>query len=313
MRASSPAFAKSITVLLDQEFGGAHPFELLPVPTPVNPWVLRAKKHTYELNRLDDPALSLDPPGLTRDWNEEFQTCYEQPKNDLRDGIVRDRALIKVVSEFLETATRGAVAIVSKNVMPLNPQEPERTHMWMYSNIFFSSAADVRDLYGKWGGDATSFKSVKLDLNGANRVFMLHSLDLRPVLTAIIDYRGHRLTAQAILPGIMQNTTTERVVYGSPDPGKPINADANFRNALTPVAKLLHFAERTLKDPVNGQPVTMHSASDSKGVSGADGRQYFMDLFRIMPRDANYKDDPRRCVSLSIGFSHCMCVCLSLS
>ena len=53
---------------------------------------------------------------------------------------MRDRALIKVVSEFFEAATRGAIAIVHKNVLPLNPGEPEKTHMWMYSNIFFSAA-----------------------------------------------------------------------------------------------------------------------------------------------------------------------------
>lgn len=54
----------------------------------------------------------------------------------------------------------------------------------------------------------------------------------------------YRLTAQAILPGIMQNTTTERVVYGSPEPGKQINVDAAFRDALIPAAKILHLAVR---------------------------------------------------------------------
>jgi hypothetical protein len=54
--------------------------------------------------------------------------------------------------------------------------------------------------------------------------------------------------------------------------------------------------ERTVKDPVGGASVTLHTSSDSKGVYGADGRRYFMDLSRIMPRDANYKDEPRRYV-----------------
>ena len=51
-----------------------------------------------------------------------------------------------------------------------------------------------------------------------------------------------------------------------------------------------------MKDPANGKDVVLHTASDSKGVLGADGRRYFLDLSRLMPRDCNYKDDPRRFV-----------------
>lgn len=51
-----------------------------------------------------------------------------------------------------------------------------------------------------------------------------------------------------------------------------------------------------MKDPANGKDVVLHTASDSKGVLGADGRRYFLDLSRLMPRDCNYKDDPHRFV-----------------
>lgn len=84
LRSASSAFAKGFSEVLVHEFGLAHPFELLPVPAPVIPWTVRQKKHSYEQDRLDDACMSIDPPGLTRDWNEEFQTCYEQPKTDIR-------------------------------------------------------------------------------------------------------------------------------------------------------------------------------------------------------------------------------------
>lgn len=51
---------------------------------------------------------------------------------------------------------------------------------------------DVREQYAQWGGDATSYKGVKIDLNGANRLFTHHYAEVRPVLTAIVDYRGYR-------------------------------------------------------------------------------------------------------------------------
>lgn len=203
LRAVSPAFTKGFAALLHHEFTAAHPFEMLPVPLPINPWALRSKKPAYELARLDDSCLAIEPPGFVRDWNEEFQSYLEQPKATMQDRIMRDRSLIKVVSEFLDAATRGAVAIVHKVVPPLNPGEPEKTHMWMYSNIFFSSATDVRDQYTNWGGEATAHKAVKIDLNSASRLFQLTTSELRPVLTAVIDYRGSVLAWWCVACGVV--------------------------------------------------------------------------------------------------------------
>lgn len=53
-----------------------------------------------------------------------------------------------------------------------------------------------------------------------------------------------------------------------------------------------------IKDPATGNNVTLHTTSDSKGVLGADGRRYFLDLSRLMPRDSNFKTDPRRLMAV---------------
>jgi protein TIF31 len=46
--------------------------------------------------------------GLLRDWNEEYQTCKELPKETIQERIVRDRALFKVNADFVEAAVKGA-------------------------------------------------------------------------------------------------------------------------------------------------------------------------------------------------------------
>ncbi len=47
--------------------------------------------------------------GNMRDWNEEYQACKELPANTIQERIIRDRAIVKVHNDFVESATRGAM------------------------------------------------------------------------------------------------------------------------------------------------------------------------------------------------------------
>lgn len=40
--------------------------------------------------------------------------------------------------------------------------------------------------------------------------------------TVVIDYRGYRVTAQSIIPGILEREQEQSVVYGSIDFGKTV-------------------------------------------------------------------------------------------
>lgn len=100
--------------------------------------------------------------GMQRDWNEELQACREFPHathqekcascpwtNSLQNiplwiyyielltihiycRILRDRALYKVTSDFVDAATSGAIGVISRCIPPINPTDPECFHMWGY-------------------------------------------------------------------------------------------------------------------------------------------------------------------------------------
>lgn len=40
--------------------------------------------------------------------------------------------------------------------------------------------------------------------------------------TVVVDYRGYRITAQSIIPGILEREQEESVIYGSIDFGKTV-------------------------------------------------------------------------------------------
>jgi len=52
-----------------------------------------------------------DPSGI-RDWNEELQVCRDFPKQNLIQRLNRDKALLKVHTDFVEAATRVKTDIV---------------------------------------------------------------------------------------------------------------------------------------------------------------------------------------------------------
>lgn len=58
--------------------------------------------------------------------------------------------------------------VINKSIAPINPLDPERAHMYIYNNIFFSFAVDSRDLYKDIGGDRLSYAAANNDLQGVN-------------------------------------------------------------------------------------------------------------------------------------------------
>lgn len=43
--------------------------------------------------------------------------------------ILRDRALYKVSSDFVDAALNGAIGVISRCIPPINPTDPECLHM----------------------------------------------------------------------------------------------------------------------------------------------------------------------------------------
>lgn len=43
--------------------------------------------------------------------------------------ILRDRALYKVTSDFVDAAISGAIGVISRCIPPINPTDPECFHM----------------------------------------------------------------------------------------------------------------------------------------------------------------------------------------
>ncbi|KAI9895764.1 hypothetical protein PsorP6_018943 [Peronosclerospora sorghi] len=282
----------------------------LPWNTPVSS---AATEHTYDLNRAEDElcaSYGMDERGVLRDWNEEYQCCRELPTESLKEEIVRARVMYKIVTEFVEASTQGAVAIVEGNIPPINPMDDKSAYVYVFNNIFFSVSIDGKSTKDAAGGEENTYSAANRDLQGVKAFNEADVRGLHTLATTVVDYLGVRVIAQSLIPGILMGDAASKLVYGSVDHGKTIAATDKMHKLMLQAGTKLHIAERSIKplgkneenlasgkenEALGVTPVsdgeasadvaTICGAVEAKGIQGSDGRLYVLDLVRITPKD----------------------------
>jgi len=291
LKKASLQFAQRFSSMVNRK-ANQHPFESIEVSRPVKHWLAPVTDHTYDWNRAEDALLNthgMDNTSMTRDWNEEYQSVKELPRSNLQERLVRDRTHYRIFSDFVDAATKGAVAIAHGNILSINPMDPKRSHVFIYNNIFFSFAIDGRDQYKDVGGDKIAYQLANHDLRGVAAYAGLDIPEIHTLATTIIDYRGHRLIAQSIIPGIFHGDKASTHVYGSMDQGEKIVAKPEFHEVMKEAGRKLHIGEHKVRDQA-GETFTLSCSVESKGIIGSDARSYVLDMIRTTPRDANFPD-----------------------
>ncbi|XP_029923064.1 clustered mitochondria protein homolog isoform X3 [Myripristis murdjan] len=287
----SPAFKKNFTALQKKRVQ-RHPFERIATPFQVYSWTAPQVDHAMDCVRAEDAYTSRlgyeeHIPGQTRDWNEELQTTRELARKNLPERLLRERAIFKVHSDFAAAATRGAMAVIDGNVMAINPGEETRMQMFIWNNIFFSLGFDVRDHYRELGGDAAAHAAPTNDLNGVRAYGAVDVEGLYTLGTVVVDYRGYRVTAQSIIPGILEREQEQSVIYGSIDFGKTVVSHSKYLELLEKTSRPLKVQRHGVLNEKN-ETVELCSSVECKGIIGNDGRHYILDLLRTFPPDLNF-------------------------
>ncbi|XP_056414428.1 clustered mitochondria protein homolog isoform X2 [Hyla sarda] len=308
----SPIFKKNFATLQKKRVQ-RHPFERIATPFQLYSWTAPQVEHAMDCVRAEDAYTSRlgyeeHIPGQTRDWNEELQTTRELPRKNLPERLLRERAIFKVHSDFTAAATRGAMAVIDGNVMAINPSEETKMQMFIWNNIFFSLGFDVRDHYKDFGGDSAAYVSPTNDLNGVRTYNAVDVEGLYTLGTVVVDYRGYRVTAQSIIPGILEREQEQSVIYGSIDFGKTVVSHLKYLELLEKTSRPLKILKhKVLND--KEEEVELCSSVECKGIIGNDGRHYILDLLRTFPPDLNFlpiegEDLPEECKKMGFPKEH---------
>jgi len=293
----SPSFQTSFQRLLEHNAKK----ELLTIfqlsnAIPANPWLVPAPNsslttHQPDLARTQESYLisGVENTETLRDWNEEFQSTREMPKEAVHDRVFRERLTSKLFADYNDAATRGAILVARGEIAPLNPTEAKDAQIFVYNNIFYSFGADGVGTFGTEGGHEAARVAVGKDVVGVRAVNNLDIQNLFTSGTVVVDYLGKRIVGQSIVPGIFKQRDPgeHQIDYGAVE-GKEVVADDK---SFVPLFEQLSKALRVKKHPVWDKDNVRHELEGSvetKGLIGTDGRRYALDLYRLTPLDVSW-------------------------
>ncbi|CAI2365697.1 unnamed protein product [Moneuplotes crassus] len=293
---TSPKFAEKLEEHINKILK-TDPFTISQLMLPSSEWLSEqngVRYPTEAFKSIHEEATSgyygIDSKG-SRDWNEEFQVCKDLPKDHIFQRIQRDRAFYKIYYDFTEAAQKGAIAIVNKSIPPLNPMDEENQHVFVYNQIFFSFAVDNKENYKDVSSNDSNptYTATNHDMLGLKTLQVIDIDGVYIIATCHVNYKGYRVVAQSIIPGILTNTDQSTLTeFGSVDDGKTIYHTEEFTEVMKKVCDQLSIKEATILDEAEVKHVIPGSI-DIKGIKGTDKRKYLLDLVRLTPRDTNYK------------------------
>lgn len=296
----SPSFETSF-VDLQKENGQKDLLTTFPFQNaiPANPWLVSGtaaqnSQHQPDATRAQEAYLigGVDGAENLRDWNEEFQTTKELPRDTLQDRVFRERLTSKLFADYNEAAARGAVLVARGEVAPLNPTEGRDAQIFIYNNIFFSFGADGVATFASEGGDEAARVAVGKDVSGVKAVNQLDITDLYTPGTVVVDYLGKRLVGQSIVPGIFKQREPgeHQIDYGGVEGRDVVTENEAFVPVFEKLSKALRVKKHAVWDK-EGKRHDLEGSVETKGLLGTDGRKYVLDLYRIAPLDVAWADE----------------------
>ncbi|KAL2827083.1 clustered mitochondria-domain-containing protein [Aspergillus cavernicola] len=266
---------------------------------PSSPWLVsppssNTNTHQADITRSQENYLisGVDNAETLRDWNEEFQTTKELPRETVQDRVFRERLTSKLFADYNETAARGAVLVARGEVAPLNPTEAQDAQIFVYNNIFYSFGADGVGTFASEGGDEAARVAVGKDVLGIKAVNQLDINGLFTPGTIVVDYMGKRIVGQSIVPGIFKQREPgeHQIDYGGVEGKDVVATHPDFVSVFEKLSKALRIKKHTVWDKEN-QRHELEGSVETKGLLGTDGRKYVLDLYRVTPLDVEWQEE----------------------
>ncbi|KAI0014137.1 clustered mitochondria-domain-containing protein [Xylariaceae sp. FL0662B] len=266
---------------------------------PAAPWLVPSPSsplcaHTSDITRTQEGYLisGVDNTDTLRDWNEEFQSARELPKETVQDRVFRERFVSKLFADYSDAAARGAILVARGEVTPLNPTEGRDAQIFVYNNVFFSFGADGVGTFTSEGGDDAARIATGKDVNGVRIVNQLDIDGLYSPATVVVDYLGKRIVGQTIVPGIFKQREPgeNSIDYGAVEGKDVVAADERFVPTFEKLSKALKVKKHAVWDK-DGKRFDLEASVETKGLMGTDGRKYVLDLYRITPLDVLWLEE----------------------
>lgn len=266
---------------------------------PAAPWLVPSPSsqtcsHVPDITRTQEAFLyaGVENTDTLRDWNEEFQSARELPRDTVQDRVFRERLISKLFADYNDAATKGAALVARGEISPLNPTEGKDAQIFVYNNVFFSFGADGVGTFTSEGGDEAARVATGKDVLGVKLVNQLDIDGLYTPGTVVVDYLGKRIVGQSIVPGIFKQPEPgeNQIHYGAVDGKDIVAAEEKFVPVFEKLSQALRVKKHAVWDK-DGKRFDLEASVEMKGLLGTDGRKYVLDLYRITPLDISWLEE----------------------
>eukprot|EP00727_Mastigamoeba_balamuthi_P002391 m51a1_g12149 hypothetical protein (856) ;mRNA; f:1295-4715 len=237
------------------------------------------------------PLLSADGPPDPVDFNERFQRLLcclielrdRQATEDEQLAVHQEIAMLS--KDFLYCAqTYGRIIIAEryldvslKTIKPCNIGGIAGGEKYIICNVLFKFAVDDK---GMFQSDESAAKCAGHELKSLIQLYNVQfssRLDFYLPLLALVDYRGHRIIAETIIPINGRST----LAMGSADGGANVlQVPPHALGSVEKVASAFNLMPHRTR---HGGDTVVHSCIDLEGHNGLDGRFYLLDFARVFP------------------------------
>ncbi|XP_058640730.1 LOW QUALITY PROTEIN: clustered mitochondria protein homolog [Onychostoma macrolepis] len=261
--------------------------ETLSTPYRTLSWLGVSSLHSHKPSFRGRLGLDQDLNVQAADWNKELQAARDLPQRSLEERLQRDRALLQVNSAFVWAVAQAAEKVIDGFVDSVNASHEDPA--FLCGGVFMSMPAH-RD---HWlGGERSHRAAQRHELRCVQAYSDLEGdlQNLHTIPTALADYRGVRLSAQGLAPGIQgpeQAEIPNGLLYGYSAGPLENPSRRKLLELLAQSAKALSLQRHVVLGPT-GHQLPLFTSVDAQGILGADGRYYLLDVYRTMPADANF-------------------------
>ncbi|KAA8592291.1 hypothetical protein FQN60_017746 [Etheostoma spectabile] len=241
---------------------------------------------TTHKNRSQLPPVEVMPtPYHTLSWLGPPCASRTHRNTFSRLGV-DEQSATEVNCAFVRAVKQGAETVVDSFMEPVNGNPEDPAFLW--GGLFMSQGAAS----AMFGGDRGRRAAQRLELKAVQAYSNIEGLHTLP--TAVVDYRGVRLSAQGLAPGLEGSEQDQAAAPASRGLLYGVNAGPQespqrrrLLELLAQAAKSLSLQRHVVVAP-NGHKVPLFTSVDAQGLLGADGRFYILDVFRTCPADANF-------------------------
>lgn len=180
--------------------------------------------------------------------------------------------------------------LLNKALPPLKPVDDDEQHAFVHNQIFFSFAVgEIENANNAATSDLNpTYTTTNHDLLGLRALQIINIDGVHIIATCHVNYKGTRVIAQSIIPGILTNIDqTSLTEYDSVDNGSTIHNNDEFSDLMKKLCQHLAIKECIVVDK-DGNVHQIAGSIGIKGIRGTDKRKYLLDLVRLTLCDSNY-------------------------